>query len=100
MTALEETWELLTKTNGYTAVPDTPHQLAALTAINGMMFRAMSIGGPSGQVAIIPLDESSEERGRLAAKAPEMARMLLAVWHDEYQREQLEALLIDAGLLS
>jgi hypothetical protein len=100
MRAFEETWNLFTRTGGYAAVPDTATQAKALESINGLTFRAMSIGGPHGQVAIIPLDESSEERGRLASYAPEMARMLLSVWHDEYQREELELLLIKTGTLS
>ena len=100
MKAIEENWNLSTVQNGYSAIPDTSAQEAALASINGLRFRAMSIGGPNGQVAIIPLDESSEERGLLASKAPQMARILLSyVTSDKQKREEAQTLLRELRLL-
>ena len=39
-------------------------------------FKALSIGNIHGQIAIIPLDESSEANAKLIAAAPDMAEAL------------------------
>ena len=96
----QETWNLSRKENGYCCVPDLPEQLRALQAVNRLQFRALSVGCNGGQVAIIPLDESSVERGQLIACVPEMARMLM----DKYTPGDptcydIEKLLRKAGVL-
>ena len=96
---IEETWELSTRENGYACVPDNAIEAQAVNAIGHNYFRAVSVGGPHGQVAIIPLDESSIERGQLIARTPEMARLLLCAWHDELDREVLEKFLTKSGIL-
>jgi hypothetical protein len=99
----QETWDLSLKENGYCCMPDLPDEFRALQAINHLQFRALSVGRNGGQVAIIPLDESSKERGRLIACAPEMARMLLSmvahVSHGGPTRAEAEVLLKKAGVL-
>ena len=101
---IEETWALSTRRAVYAARPADTMEAAQLANIHGTLeFEALSVGGPQGQAAIIPLDESSEERGRLVAAAPKMARMLLSmtahVSHGGPTREEAEALLREAGVL-
>jgi len=96
---IEELWDLSEKENEYAALPDLMSEFMHLASTGKLTFRSVSVGGPNGQVAIIPLDESSIERGRLIAYAPEMARMLLRVWRDDFDREELEKFLIKIGAL-
>ncbi len=68
-------WELFTKVASYRAGdPQGKLRAAGLPT----EFQAMSVGevGSGKQVAIIPLDESNVENGRLIAVAPDMLQFL------------------------
>jgi hypothetical protein len=49
---------------------------SALRQLGKHKFKAVSVGTKSGQVAIIPLDESNEHNAKLIAAAPDMLEAL------------------------
>lgn len=72
-------WQIGLKTSKYKVDEKHHLKLAALGLPNE--FEALSIGGNFiGQVALIPLDESSIENAQLIAAAPEMYEALIALW--------------------
>ena len=98
-----EVWEVGPRTNDYMATPRTHAEVRQLETIGGMQCEALSVGGPHGQVAIVPLDESSKERAQLIAAAPKMAKMLLSMFshvsHGGPTRAEAHELLREAGVL-
>lgn len=70
-------WELFTRIARYAAVGDHARKLRA--AGLPVEFDAMSVGKQTGQIAIIPLDESNEKNGRLIAGVPVMYAALAQI---------------------
>ncbi len=70
-------WEMYTRRATYRAGKKEEAKLKAY----GMptQFEAVSIGTKQGQVAIIPLDESSLANGQLITAAPDMCELLDAM---------------------
>jgi hypothetical protein len=99
---IQESWNLSTVKSEYRAVSSV-YQEELLKSMGKLTFEAVSVGGPGGQVAIIPLDESSIERGRLIACATDMARLLLSAYshasHGGPTREDVAKVLKKAGLI-
>ena len=60
------------------AANHSTERLAALGARDLLQFEALSVGTKNGQVAIVPLDESSRENARLIAAAPDLLAALRA----------------------
>ena len=59
-----------------TDAPEMSSRLAALKEAGLSIFKAVSIGTSTGQVALIPLDESNMANARLIAAAPKMEMTL------------------------
>lgn len=71
---MQERWEIAPRVGKYRAMPANTWESTHLAALGKIDFDALSVGLPNGgpQVAIIPLDESSAEKARLVAAAPEL----------------------------
>lgn len=69
-------WEIGPRVGRYKSIPANEDERAALEKIGHMQFDALSVGTESGQVAIIPLDESNRANAELIAQAPEFFRLL------------------------
>lgn len=65
-------WNLAPRKAKYQAIPANEQEQIELERINGVFFEALSIGSLAGQIAIVPLDESSEVNARLIAAAPDL----------------------------
>lgn len=72
----------------YTAMLNPLMPIEPQAEFVGKVFEAISIGTKDGQVAIIPLDESSEENANFVAAAPDLLyaleEFLDTVGKDEY----------------
>jgi hypothetical protein len=67
-----EPWYIEPHTATYRVVSAANHageRLAMLAAIGALQFEALSIGTRRGQVAIVPLDESSRENAEFIVRA-------------------------------
>lgn len=69
-----ERWELGARPSRYHCAPRNKDEGRQLAALSKVEFDALSIGrrGNGPQVAIIPLDESSQDHARLIVSAPEL----------------------------
>ena len=56
------------RTNFYKA-DGSPHEVALLNKIGRIRFEAISIGTESGQICLVPLDESSRENAAFIVRA-------------------------------
>lgn len=69
-------WSVAARVGKYQAVPANEHERAMLESIKAVEFQALSVGHPGGQIAIVPLDESSPENANLLSAAPDMLEAL------------------------
>ena len=63
-------WTIAPRKNKYRAIPDDPEELQLAEKYGLDKFEAISIGTKSGQIAIIPLDESSLSNAILISCTP------------------------------
>jgi hypothetical protein len=63
-------WTIAPRKNKYRAIPDDPEELQLVEKYGLDKFEALSIGTNSGQIAIVPLDESSLANATLISCTP------------------------------
>lgn len=69
-------WTIGVRLSRYQAMGSNPREIERLAALGKVDFEAISIGTESGQVALVPLDESTIENAMLMAAAPELLEAL------------------------
>ena len=79
MTHTPGPWTIGVRSNTYQAVGDSEKLVAVGLPVQ---FVALSVGTPQGQVAIVPLDESSRENAHLIAAAPALLAALKGLMND------------------
>lgn len=71
-------WTVAPRIGRYQVIPATEQERYQLASINALEFEALSVGTPSGQMAMIPLDESNRANANLIAAAPDLLEALEA----------------------
>jgi len=69
-------WAVAPRIGRYQVIPATEQERYQLASINALEFEALSVGTPSGQMAMIPLDESNRANANLIAAAPDLLEAL------------------------
>lgn len=78
-------WEIAPRIAKYSVIPANDHERGQLERIGALTFDALSIGTPNGQVAIIPLDESSRGNATLIVGAKDLREALVDLIHQMNQ---------------
>lgn len=78
-------WSVAPRGGEYQVVPSTNHEREQLERIGALTFVALSVGTSSGQVAIIPMDESNRANATLIAAASDLYEALLDLIHQMRQ---------------
>lgn len=94
-------WSIAPRIGKYQALPGNEEERVALEKIGGITFEALSIGTRSGQVAIIPLDESNRDNANLIVAAPKLLNALRLIQKrmsdtDPFTSRELEFIVLEA----